>query len=64
MKKKVIHEIRTRPEQLEMIDGRGVRIFIDPEATIQDLVEAGARNFRIQEKGTPPVPYHYVNVEE
>jgi len=61
--KKVIHEIRTRPEQLEMIDGRGVKIFIDPEATIQDLVAEGARNMRIQEKGTPPVPHCYVNTE-
>jgi hypothetical protein len=50
---------RTADDDIEMMDGRGVPIFVRPDATIADLVKAGARNISIVSPDAPPVPHHY-----
>jgi hypothetical protein len=58
-RKSPISWTRTADDDIEMMDGRGVPIFVRPDATIADLVKAGARNISIVSPDAPPVPHHY-----
>lgn len=58
---KTINDHRTTPQDVEMKDGEGRTIYVNPDATIGDLVKAGVKHIGLVKPDAPQLPHWYRN---